>query len=119
MTISQILAQKGRWYVDLNKTVIFQASIFTTYPKDFLEEKKPAWKQELAYQLGNSTYFLFEDNVFWEFYNENDWCKKLFFTVDEQARIIKLYKYETCVGEPLLVFDVLQISSHQICLSFM
>ncbi len=111
MTISKILAQKGKWYANLDKSVTFTADYFTTYPKDFLEEKKPSWRRELEYQLGQNTWFLFEDNVFWEFYNEKDYLKKLFFTIDEEEKIIKLYKNEACVGAHILQFDVLEISA--------
>ena len=113
MSIAKILAQKGKWKVNLEESLKFITHLLENkYPKNSVEylSQKEIWKKSLDYQLGKNTWFLFENGVFWEFYNENDYCKKLSFIVDEQQKIIKLYKTETCEGDYILKFDILEIT---------
>ncbi len=115
MTITKILAQKGKWKVNLDKSLDYITHLLEKqYPKNseiYLSQKE-IWKKSLDYQLGKNTYFVFENNIdFWEFYNENDWLKKLYFKVEEQEKSIKLYINKLFTNY-ILKFDVLEITKN-------
>ena len=110
MSISKILAQKGKWLVNLDKSIAFQANLCADYDTNLLEEQKIIWRKKLEYELGKDTFFVFENGIFLEFYNEKDYCKKLSFIVDEQEKSIKIYKTETCEGNYILKFDILEMT---------
>ena len=110
MSIAKILAQKGKWKVNLEESLKFITHLLENkYPKNSVEylSQKEIWKKSLDYQLGKNTWFLFENNTFWEFYNENDWLKKLFFVVDEQGKSIQLHKTENASDDYILKFSAI------------